>query len=270
MFIDWGEEGKFDPVDIPLPKLKEYYTRWNRVFNQGGWITSFLDNHDFPRMVSRFGNDSSYRIESAKLLATLILTMPGTPCIYFGSEIGMTNVAFDTIEDYRDVETLNFFKIFMEKGVPEREFLKIVHKVGRDNVRTPMQWNDQVNAGFSEGVPWIKLNPNFKTINVEKDSGSEKSIIKYYQKLIHLRKNEPCLVYGNYLDMHPQHPDIFYFRRSLENTTIDIVLNFSSKSIDFSEFFSLKNSTQLVSNYGDTFHPNEVRAWEACIIQTSC
>lgn len=262
MFIDWGEGGKFDPIDISLVDLKDYYKRWNEVFDQNGWITSFLDNHDFPRLVSRFGNDREFRIESAKLLATLILTMPGTPCIYYGSEIAMTNVAFDSIDDYRDVETLNFYREFKARGVSDDDFLKIVHRVGRDNVRTPMQWDDTPNAGFSTGNPWIKLNPNYQDINVQNDLDQQDSIYAFYQRCIALRKQNPCLTHGTYQDLAPEHANLFTYRRSWQGTTIDIALNFSNHPIAYQQ----TSSNVIMTNYSIQGEPDTLRPWEARVM----
>ena len=169
MFFDNGPGGKFDPQPISLVDFKSLFTRWDMAVGQKGWNNIFLDNHDFPRMLSRFGNDSDYRIESAKLLAMFLLTMRGTPCIYQGSEIGMTNVEFESIDDYRDVETINYYREGIESGKSKESLLNNIHIQGRDNVRTPMQWDNSSNAGFSSGNPWIKVNPNYPSINVNQD-----------------------------------------------------------------------------------------------------
>ncbi len=229
MFIDFGPLGKFDPIEFSLIDLKKYYTKWNAVFEKEGWITSFLDNHDFARMVSRFGNDTKYRIPSAKVLCLLNLTMPGTPSIYFGSEIGMTNNDFKSIDECRDVETLNYWKKVKEQGVSEDDFLKIVNQKGRDNVRTPMQWNGQDQAGFTEGEPWLDVNGNYREINVDSDLGSSKSIFRFYQEMIEIRKRHDVLTYGSYEDLYPDHPDIFSFLRRLEDESFVTILNFSSE-----------------------------------------
>ncbi len=265
MFIDWGPEGKFDPVDFSLIALKEYYTRWNRVFEKNGWITSFLDNHDFPRMVSRFGNDGKYRVESAKLLATLILTMPGTPCIYFGSEIGMTNAPFASIDQCRDVETLNFYKILKEKGMTERDFMAIVRKVGRDNVRTPMQWDDTLNAGFTSAIPWIMVNPNYPELNVQNDLASDDSIYAFYREMIQFRKKHPCLVHGSYTDLAPGHPELFAFRRVVENEQFLVLLNFSDNPLKFTGILPKEIDQPVRSNYSGHAEKHQLRPWEAQI-----
>ena len=167
MFIDHGPGGKFDIVDFKLSEFKAIFDTWDQGIGQEGWLNIYLDNHDFPRMVSRFANDQEYRVESAKMLAILILSLRGTPCIYQGSEIGMTNVAFNSLDDYRDVETINAYNEYKASGKDLDELLKIVHVQGRDNVRTPFQWDDSANGGFTVGNPWIKANPNYTEINAQ-------------------------------------------------------------------------------------------------------
>ena len=238
----------------------------NRIFMSGGWVTSFLDNHDFARMVSRFGNDNEYHRESAKLLSMLILTMPGTPCIYFGSEIGMTNVAFDSIDDYQDVETLNFYKEHIEKGGDPDAFLKIVYEVGRDNVRTPMHWDDSRNAGFSNGTPWIKMNPNYTEINVQKEVSNSHGIHTFYKMMIDLRKSLPTLTLGKYEDMLPDHESIFAYRREGIEDKYIVVLNMSDE-INVFDLSSYKDIEVLVNNYERTNYDGKLAPWEAYLIK---
>ena len=163
--INYGQGGKYDPVDWKLSTFKQIFTDWHHAIGEKGWINIFLDNHDFPRMVSRYGNDNIYRKEAAKLLATLLLTMRGSPCIYQGSEIGMTNVTFDTLEEYDDVEVVNLHAEWKAAGKDTSPLLKAVQQQGRDNARTPIQWNDAPNGGFTEGKPWLTINPNYTEIN---------------------------------------------------------------------------------------------------------
>jgi oligo-1,6-glucosidase len=153
-----------------------------------------MNNHDQPRMVSRFGDDKKYRVESAKMLATLLHTLPGIPYVYQGEEIGMTNVAFDSIKDYRDIETLNFYREMTKRGLPEEKIMEAIYRISRDNTRTPIQWSDSPNAGFTIGIPWIKVNPNYPDINVDYDLKDSNSIFYYYKKLIQLRKNNLIIV----------------------------------------------------------------------------
>lgn len=227
MFLGFGPGGRFDQEPFDLKAVKKVFKEWYDAMGASGWISIFLDNHDFPRMVSRFGNDQQYRVESAKLLAMLVLTMRGTPCIYQGSEMGMTNVRFGSIDDFRDVETLNFHKALLKNGMPESEFLRLANANGRDNVRTPMQWSDARHGGFTTGTPWIDVNPNYTEINVEKVLRDEHSIYFFYQQLLSLRKGNEALIYGTFEDLSEGASDLFIYQRSTQEERYTIVLNFS-------------------------------------------
>ncbi len=233
MFMDYGDKGKFYPKPITLPNIKKIFNEWDEATGEDGWVSIFLDNHDFARIVSRFGNDKEYRKTSAKMLSILLLTLRGTPCIYQGSELGMTNVNFDSIEDYRDVETLNLYEEAKANGEDMEAFMKAIHEKGRDNVRTPMHWDDSENAGFTKGTPWIKLNPNYPEINVEEALADSNSIFYFYKKMLAFRKEHSTFVYGKYKDLDPSHEKIYAYRRSDENKTFVVVLNFSSETVDF-------------------------------------
>ncbi len=186
-----GEGSRRSVARWKLADLKEVMSRWQKDLEGKAWNSIYLANHDQPRAVSRFGNDRQFRVESAKLLATFVHMQQGTPYIYQGEEIGMTNVAFESIDDYRDVETLNMYKEMVnEKGVDPEDMLKILHAKSRDNARTPMQWDDSDQAGFTAGTPWIKVNPNYKEINVAQALADKNSIFYYYQKLLRLRKEK--------------------------------------------------------------------------------
>ena len=226
----------------------------------------FLGNHDFSRMVSRFGNDHDFREESAKLLSCLLLTMRGTVYIYQGDEIGMTNVAYPSIEDYDDVETINSWKEALAEGKDMDLFLKLVHEKSRDNARTPMQWNREVNAGFTEGDPWIRVNPNYSDINVHDQQSDPNSILNYYRKMISLRKSNPTLVYGNYEDLAPDHPSFFAYRRWDQEHEFVIIMNFSDdegywKGLDLAEY-DLIESNQAHSN-----ESNHFSAWQSKVFK---
>lgn len=231
MFIDHGPGGKFDIIDIDLKHFKSVFNTWYEALGDEGWVNIYLDNHDFPRMVSRFGNDGEYREQSAKLLATLINTLRGTPSIYHGSEIGMTNVAFDSFEDYRDVETLNAYRACIADGKDPKELLPKVHQQGRDNARTPIQWDDSEHGGFTNGTPWIKVNPNFKQINVKETLARKNSIFYYYQELLKTRKVHSTLIYGTYEMIDGNSEQQYAYRRSDENGTYYIWLNFTAAEI---------------------------------------
>ena len=250
MFMDHGDEGKFDTVkEVTLGDFKKVFREWDEAIGSEGWINIFLDNHDFPRAVSRWGNDKKYRIASAKLLANLILTMRGTPCIYQGSEIGMTNVVFENIEDYRDVETHNFYKEWIEKGKSHEEFMEILYIQGRDNVRTPIQWDDSKHAGFTTGEPWLKLNPNYPKINVAAALEKKNSIFYHYQKMLLYRKEHPTLIYGAYQEVGQNHPDLFSYYRFDENGLYFVIHNMSEKGYEIPKMSDLKELQLDISNY---------------------
>ena len=217
-----------------LLELKHITTHWQKELENKGWNSIYLMNHDQPRAVSRFGNDKEYRIESAKLLATFSLMLQGTPYIYQGEEIGMTNVAFEKITDYRDVETLNMYReLVEEKGFDPQSLLKVINAKSRDNARTPMQWDKGKNAGFSTGTPWIKVNPNYKGINVQSALANPNSIFYYYKKLIQLRKQNPVSIYGSYDLLLENDEKVYAFTRTLENDRLLVLLNFTGGDATF-------------------------------------
>jgi oligo-1,6-glucosidase len=259
-----------------LAELKTITTRWQKDLENKAWNSIYLANHDQPRSVSRFGNDSQFRIESAKLLATFIHMQQGTPYIYQGEEIGMTNVAFESIDDYRDVETLNMYKEMVnEKGVDPADMLKILHAKSRDNARTPVQWDDSDQAGFTANTPWIKVNPNYKEINVAQALADKDSIFYYYQKLIQLRKENPVIVYGNYDLILDSHEQIYAFTRTLDDDRLLIILNFSENTPEFNlpEDISHSTSDLLISNYNvdasDDIRKITLRPYEARVYSFS-
>ncbi len=214
-----------------LLDLKRVMTRWQKELQGQGWNSIYLANHDQPRSVSRFGDDGQYRVESAKLLATFTHLLQGTPYIYQGEEIGMTNVAFESIDDYNDIETVNmYWELVREKGMSPQVALALLHAKSRDNARTPVQWDDSLQAGFTSGTPWIKVNPNCREINVRQALADPDSIFYYYQKLIRLRKQHPVMVYGEYNLILEDHPQIYAFTRTLEGDCLLVMLNFSRET----------------------------------------
>jgi len=218
-----------------LEDIKRVMTRWQNGLHTG-WNSLYLENHDQPRSLSRFGNDKhpQFRNHSAKMLATWLHMMRGTPYIYQGQEIGMSNIAFDSIADYRDLESINYYNHELERGIlSEDEIMKRIHIKSRDNARTPMQWNDQDNAGFSQGQPWIKVNPNYKEVNVQKDLSDPQSIFYHFQKLIKLRKQHHVAVYGDYQIIHSDHCDVYAYLRTLHNEQLFVMANFSDKWTTF-------------------------------------
>jgi oligo-1,6-glucosidase len=241
-----------------LIDLKQVMTRWQKNLEGKSWNSNYLSNHDQPRSVSRFGDDGQYRVESAKLLATFVHMLQGTPFVYQGEEIGMTNVKFDSIEDYRDIETLNMYREFVEKkGIDHQAVMAIIHAKGRDNARTPMQWDDRKHAGFTTGAPWIKVNPNYKAINVERAIADRNSIFYYYQKLILLRQKNPVIVYGAYELILEDHEDIYAFTRTLQDERLLVILNFSRNTPFFRlpTHIAFSEKELLISNY--PVDPNE-------------
>lgn len=250
MFLDHGPLGKFDPINLDFIKFKKIFNDWDRELGQSGWNSIFLGNHDFPRIVSRFGNDKDYWEESSKLLALMLLTLRGTPYIYQGDEIGMTNVEFESIHEYRDIETLNIWKETEAKNGDLSGMLKAIHTQGRDNARTPVQWSDETQAGFTSGEPWIKVNPNHRDINVKAQERNPRSILHFYRKMITIRHTYPVLTYGHYKPILEDDPSIFAYYRQDEEYTLLVALNFSSEK----ESFELVQETscefiRIVSNY---------------------
>ena len=260
--IDFGPNGKYDPVTYDFIKFKEIFSQWDKALENGGWNSIFLGNHDFSRIVSRFGNDKIYREESAKLLITLLMTLRGTPYIYQGDEIGMTNISHPSIDDYNDVESLNAWEAAKKNGANMKEFLKAIHWQSRDNARTPMQWTDKKNGGFTTGNPWIKLNKNYKEINVENSEKDKNSILNYYRQMISFRRKYPCLVYGSFKDLLPEHDKLFFYERIYNEEQFLIIHNFSNS------YTRWKNEnteyTIIKSNYKSSSQ-EELSPWESRI-----
>ena len=266
MYIDNGPGGKYDPVDYDLVDMKRVFSQWDEKLAHEGWGSIFLGNHDFPRIVSRFGNDKEYWAESAKLLAVLLLTMRGTPFLYQGDEIGMTNVAFENIDDYRDIETLNSWQTSLDSGVATAAMLPLIHQQSRDNARTPIQWSEERNAGFSEADPWIKINPNFKEVNVANQENNNDSIFSFYKKMINYRKANKGLIYGDYTCLDESDPEMYTFERLHEGAYFLIMLNFS----DHSQTREILNEHDLSLDFGNYKIPNTksvFRPWEAKIFK---
>ena len=235
-----------------LTELKRIMSRWQQDLDGKGWNSIYLTNHDQPRPVSRFGNDTQYRVESAKMLATFIHLQQGTPYIYQGEEIGMTNVAFDSINDYRDIESLNLYKeLVEEKGWNPETVLAMIRAKGRDNARTPMQWDDSAHAGFTAGTPWIKENPNYPAINVKQALADPNSVFYYYQKLIRLRKEHPVFVYGSYDLILDADEAIYAFTRTMESDRLLVILNFTANApvFDLPPNIAFAGTELLISNY---------------------
>ncbi|WP_410983792.1 glycoside hydrolase family 13 protein [Bacillus cereus] len=252
MDLDSGKGGKWDVKPCSLLTLKQNLTKWQKALEQIGWNSLYWNNHDQPRVVSRFGNDKAYRIESAKMLATVLHMMKGTPYIYQGEEIGMTNVHFDSIDDYRDIETLNMYREkVIEHGEDEETVMQSIYIKGRDNARTPMQWDATVHGGFTAGKPWIGLNPNYKEINVEQALQDSNSIFYYYKELIELRKKHEMIVYGTYDLILEEHPSIFAYVRTWKDEKLLVIANFTEDNCIFEmpEGLHYNSSELLIHNY---------------------
>ena len=249
---------KWDLAPLKLGDLKRTMTRWQNDLDGNGWNSLYLSNHDQPRTVSRFGNDKRYRVESAKMLATFLHMMQGTPYIYQGEEIGMTNVRFGKIEEYRDIETFNMYReAVQEQGKDAKKVMESIYAKGRDNARTPMQWNAQAQGGFTSGTPWIAVNPNYTAVNVEQAVGDPNSVYHYYQKLIALRKDNPIMVYGHYHLLEEVSDPIYAFTRtpdagaSATAKRLLVILNFSDEPARFILPAGVPVNTRklLISNY---------------------
>lgn len=237
-------------------RFKEIQTSWHEGLKKKGWNSQFLNNHDHTRQVTRYGNDGQYRIQSAKLLAAMIHTLPGTPYIYQGEEIGMTGVRFDSIEDYNDIAMKNKYHEEVSKGRDPQEVFDSLLLLSRDNSRTPMQWNASSQAGFTAGEPWIKVNPNYKEINVESALNDTDSVYYFYQKLIELRKQNEVMVYGDYKDLLPDDEHLYVYTRSYNDVTWLIVLNHDDEQQRFT-FNGFTNRKLILSNYRSDFEKNE-------------
>ena len=246
-----GKE-KWDVKSLELLDLKKVLSKWQTELEGQGWNSLFWNNHDLPRIVSRWGNDKEYRIESAKMLATLLHGMKGTPYIYQGEELGMTNVRFDDINDYNDIESLNMYKDRLSKGYSHNEIMESIYAKGRDNARTPMQWDDSENAGFTTGTPWLAVNKNYDKINAKQCLQDENSIFNHYKKLIDIRKNNDTIIYGDYKLLCEDDENIFAYVRELNGDKILVVCNFYDKDVEFKFDGDFNYSKVLLSNYYDS------------------
>ena len=246
-----GKE-KWDVKPLDLLDLKKVLSKWQTELEGEGWNSLFWNNHDLPRIVSRWGNDREYRVESAKMLATLLHGMKGTPYIYQGEELGMTNVRFEDINEYNDIETLNMYKDRISKGYSHDEIMASIYAKGRDNARTPMQWDSTENAGFTTGKPWLKVNKNYKFINAEDCLQDKDSIFYHYKKLINIRKHNDTIIYGDYKLLLPEDKNIFAYSRELNGDKIVVVCNFYNKEINLNFKEDFNNVEILLSNYKDS------------------
>ena len=272
MDVDSDEKaGKWTTRKMDLRNLKKILTRWQKGLQDIAWNSLYWENHDQPRSVSRFGNDSDeYREISAKMLATCIHMMQGTPYVYQGEELGMTNCPFNTLDNFRDLESINAFHELTEQGkMTEEDMMAAIGYKGRDNARTPMQWDDSAYAGFSTANPWIMVNPNYTKINAKDQINREDSVFKYYQKLIKLRHESELIVYGTYDLILDDDKDIYAYIPTLGDEKLIVYCNFSenTREVELPEEFA--NGKVLISNYIDAKvnHKITLRPYEAIVIQ---
>lgn len=267
MRLDGGPGGKWDIVPWKLPQFKEVMDKWQVGLAEKGWNSLYLNNHDQPRMVSRFGNDGKYRVQSAKLLGTLLHTLRGTPYVYQGEELGMTNVKFKMIDEYQDIESLNMYKERVTHGGADPgTVMEAIQTRGRDNARTPVQWDDSENAGFTTGTPWLGVNPNYVTINAKQQMDDPDSVFHYYKKLIALRKEHLILTYGDYELLMPDHETLYAYTRTLGEETWLVVLNFSTESTSFEWPTELadREASLVIGNYSEEgLDKKELRPYES-------
>ena len=252
--VDYPNGEKWAKAPFNFVELKKILSKWQIGMYEGnGWNATFWNNHDQPRALSRFGNDKEYHRESAKMLATVLHGLQGTPYIYQGEEFGMTNPYFDNISKYRDVESTNNYKILLDKGYSEKEAIEILMQKSRDNSRTPVQWEDSENAGFTTGTPWIEIPENYKKINAKAALKDKNSVFYHYKKLIDLRRNEELMITGRYEDIDLENKNVYVYKRVGENGELVVISNFYEPEVEFelegNGVTGLENAQVLLSNY---------------------
>ena len=266
MGLDGGDLGKWSLNPVPLPALKATLSRWQTELHGRGWNSLYWNNHDQPRVVSRMGCDAdeALRSASAKMLAMLLHGMQGTPYVYQGEELGMTNMAFASIEDFRDIESLNAWHDLVDGGVlrPE-DMLSRLRRHSRDNARTPMQWSDAAHAGFTQGTPWLQVNPNYPLINAERQTDDPDSVFSFYRRLIALRKELDILAEGDYRLLLPDHPALFAYARRWQGQTLTVVCNFTGEPVREPSLPELCRGEELLSNMPRGADPELLRPYEA-------
>ncbi len=264
ILLDQAGTEKWDYKALDLIDLKTNFEERQQGLYQKGWDALFWCNHDLPRIVSRWGDDGDYRSESAKMLGTLLHCMQGTPYIYQGEELGMTNVPFKTIDAYRDIETINMYNDRKAKGYSMEVIMDAIRHIGRDNARAPMQWDDGPYAGFSDAAPWIDVNPNYLKINVKNQRADENSVLSYYRKLIELRKKAPykdILREGDFELIDPKHPDVFAYKREYTKDGLVVICNFRPYPVEF----SIRGKEVILTNYQQARQGNLLRPYEAIV-----
>ena len=261
--------GKFktpSPDGYDLVEFKKMYSKWDSVFEEKGWGTIYLGNHDQPRMVSRWGNDDpKWRSLSSRMLTTFLLSMRATPFYYQGDELGMTNIKFDSIDDYRDIESINMYNNIKNNQRDLGEFIDAQKITARDNGRTPMQWDGNKNAGFSDAEPWLKINPGYKTVNVAVEETHPNSCLNYFRKMVRLRKENPVLIYGKYDLLAKDDPNIYAYTRTSGKKKILVLLNFTSGFPKLNINIDFTQATLLCCNYEEPTTTGQLRPYEASI-----
>jgi len=258
---------KPDAEKYSILKFKEIFTQWDSAFAAKGWLSIFLSNHDQARLVTRFGNDDpAFREPSAKMLITFLMSMRGTPYYYYGDELGMTNIRFNKIEDYRDVQTLNEYQYQKKHGGNTNAFIERKAFESRDNGRTPFQWDSSANAGFTTGIPWIKVNPNYTIINAAIQDKDPNSVLNYFRKMVQLRKDNLALVYGKYTVLDKNNPAVYAYTRELNGKKILVLLNFTATDATVNTGINLLKAKQLTSNYS-TVSGSVLRPYEAVVYE---
>ncbi len=267
LWVDEGSEEVDNPYRVDALHLKKTLSKWQEVLYNKGWNALFMENHDLPRMVSRLGDEGKYWAESSKALAMMYFLMQGTPFIYQGQEIGMTNIHLPRIEDYKDIQTINTYKKALEQGKTTQEALEIVWNDTRDNSRTPMQWNEEPSAGFTTGTPWFQVNPNYKKINVEAQQKDPHSILNFYKALIRIKKSYPVFEEGYYKLLLEEDEDLFIYTRTTEEEQVLIMCNLCVEERSFQVDYLLESNQLLLSNYEvephGPSHAIKLRAYEA-------
>lgn len=254
---------KWDVIPLQLSKLKECLDNWQQELHGKGWNSLFFNNHDLPRIVSRWGNDGEYRVESAKMLATMLHGMEGTPYIYQGEELGMTNILLP-LEEHVDLETLNMYEERIALGYDPEEVMASIHARSRDNARTPIQWTAGENAGFTTGTPWMPVNPNYTEINAEAALADPNSIFHYYKKLIQLRKTYDVFRNGAFTLLCPEDEKIFAYTRDTEEEHILVVCNFTDETLTYDVPSNFWGTEMLINNYVEDSH--KLRPYESVIL----
>ena len=269
--LDHGPGGRFDVVPLDLRALKTTMARWQTGLDRSGWNALYWDNHDQPRIVSRFGDDEGFRRESATMLATVLHLHRGTPYVYQGEELGMTNARFTSFDDYRDIESLRFLAEARESGQWSDERLLAGLAAGsRDNARTPVQWDASPQAGFTTGTPWLAVNPNHVTVNAERERADEASVFHHYRRLIALRHDDPVVRFGDFTLLLPDDPDVYAFTRSLDGETLVVAANFRGESREVDLGIELAGAERVIGNYPEDQsgkHQTTLRPWEALVLR---